>query len=207
MERCRIRGLISSSVVFLFLFYFISLTLFPLTLFPAQAQSHPEGVGEICFPCHEAVLTEEEKNSKLAKCRCHSLDVTKFMESNAQKQKLKEVHSDSCVICHLGSNYSSADIGQVTHGVHSIECSTCHGESINRTPQVDSCFDCHKGSVHDIHRDGLNETCVLCHGEIIQKFPGLREEVGIAPTKTPEEEEGFVFSLLSFIRYIFSLIS
>lgn len=179
----------------------------PSILFPVQAQTHPEGVGEICFPCHEKILTEEEKNSKLAKCRCHSLDVTKFMEDKAQKQKLKDVHEDSCVRCHLGSNYSSQEVGQAIHGVHNIECSICHGERVNTTPQVSGCFDCHKGSIHDVHRDDLNETCVLCHGEIIQKFPGLREEVGIAPVETPEEEEGWIFSLLDFIKYLFSLIS
>jgi|Deesub1362B_J571_1020462.scaffolds.fasta_scaffold00204_22 hypothetical protein len=176
-----------------------------LSLSEASAQEHYSGYGEICYPCHDILLTYDEKISKLSRCSCHSAKVVNWKEDRAEKSRLRKIHGSSpCVKCHGGVGLDVEDM-QVIHKPHeSIGCTLCHGEGKVVKPVVKDCFDCHQREVHKIHNEFLLEICTSCHGKVIQKFPELQEEVGIV-IEIPQVEEKRVFSLYDLIKSIFLL--
>jgi hypothetical protein len=172
-----------------------------------SAQEHVAGYGEICFPCHNTILTEDERIAKLAHCRCHSVDI--WRGDKVEMDKLSKLHGDSpCIKCHAGPAFTSEDMDALNvHVPHSnVKCSSCHGEGAIVVPDTESCLGCHKGGVHEIHEDVLIDVCVGCHGKVIHKFAELRAEVGITEVETPEEEKR-VFSLYDLIKSILSFFT
>lgn len=171
---------------------------------PASAWQHPPGYGEICYPCHDLLLTEEEKISKFAHCGCHSRDI--WNGNKVVMEKVSKLHGlNTCLKCHCGLHYDeeSLDIAAV-HAPHkNVSCSACHGVSTIVKPKTMNCYDCHRGGIHEIHYDVLKEICVACHGEVIHKFTKLKEEAGVEEVK---ERPKFVISLYDIIQRIISFI-
>jgi len=170
-----------------------------------SAQEHVSGYGEICYPCHNTILSLQEKNTKLAHCRCHSVDI--WRGSKIDMRKLSELHGDSpCIRCHASPQYTSESYTLGVHEPHSgIECSSCHGEGAVAVPETESCMECHQGGVHEIHENVLIDVCVGCHGKVINKFAELREEVGVVKTTTPiERVEEKSFSIFDIIKNFLS---
>jgi hypothetical protein len=166
---------------------------------PISALEHVPGYGEICFPCHNLLLSKNEQYTKFTHCRCHSVDI--WRGNKIEMGKLSELHDiDPCIRCHSGL-YTGKIAVHVPH--QEVSCSACHGEDVVVKPDTSNCFNCHKGGIHEIHGDILTDICVACHGEVINKFAELKEEVGVV---IPEEKPEKAFSLYDFIRSILSFI-
>ena len=168
-----------------------------------KASQHPPGYGEICFPCHELLLSEGEQYSKLSHCKCHSVDIWKG--EHVVMEKLSKLHGlDPCIKCHVGAGYSSGNLDAIAvHVPHTnVKCSACHGEGVVVKPESKNCYYCHKGGVHEVHYEILNEICVACHGKVIYKFAELKKEVGIK--ETPIAEKAKPFSLYDVLKNIFA---
>ena len=188
-------------IIFAFLIVFV-------TVIPVNAQEHVAGYGEICFPCHNTLLTEDEKIAKLAHCRCHSVDI--WRGDRVDMGKLSKLHGDApCIKCHAGPSFSTESMDVLNiHTPHSnVQCSACHGEGSILVPETESCLECHKGGVHEIHQSVLIDVCVACHGKVIHKFAELRAEVGIAEITTPVEEKRNLFSLYDLIKSIIAFFT
>ncbi|HID42166.1 MAG TPA: hypothetical protein EYP30_00040 [Archaeoglobaceae archaeon] len=168
-----------------------------------SSQEHYSGYGEICYPCHDTLLAPDEKVSKLGRCSCHSENVAKWRENNKEKRRLYEIHgSSSCIRCHSGIHYNIEDIAKAIHIPHAkVDCEFCHGIKSVIKPVVEDCFDCHRSDVHKVHKTFLVDICVGCHGKVINKFPELREEVGIVKIETRVEEKRY-FSLYDLIKFL-----
>lgn len=185
-----------------FISIFIVVTIFAPV---ASAIEHPRGYGDICFSCHDTILTEKEAGSKLGRCSCHSLHVDDFADSKEDENKLLVIHVDLCSKCHAGLTYTPEDFDRIVHFPHSsLECSHCHGDGNINVPQAENCYDCHIKDVHDVHQDVIGEICVGCHGKAINKFPKLKESKGII-IKTPEEKKSG-FSLYDLLKFLFPLL-
>ena len=167
------------------------------------AQEHYSGYGEICYPCHDILLTQDEKISKLSRCSCHSENVADWRESNTEKRRLHEIHGSSpCFRCHSGIQYTKEDMAKAIHIPHAkVDCSVCHGTKSVIKPVAEDCSDCHGRNVHKIHQGFLLDICTGCHGKVINKFPELRKEVGIVEVEAPVEEKK-LFSLYDLIKFI-----
>lgn len=184
-----------------FIFIFLACA---IILPSVSAIEHPRGYGEICFSCHDTVLTEET-GSKVGRCSCHSLHVDDFATSKQDKNKLTSVHEDSCVKCHAGLGYTPEDFDRIVHLPHAgLECSYCHGEGSIAIPAAESCYNCHIKDVHEVHQDVIEEICVGCHGKAINKFPELKEGKAVV-IKTPEEKKSG-FSLYDLLKFLFPLL-
>jgi len=157
-----------------------------------KGSQHPPGYGEICFPCHELLLSKGEQLSKLSHCRCHSVDIWKG--EHVDMEKLSKLHGlNPCIKCHIGTGYNSGNLDAIAvHIPHTnVKCSSCHGEGVVVKPESRNCYFCHRGGVHDIHGDILNEICVACHGKVIYKFTELKKEVGVKETPPPQKTKPF----------------
>jgi len=177
---------------------------------PAQAilkgSQHPPGYGEICFPCHNLLLSENEQISKLSHCRCHSEDI--WSGTHIDMEKLSKLHGlNPCIKCHIGTGYSSKNLDAIAvHIPHTnINCSACHGEGVVVKPESVSCYYCHKGGVHDVHGNILNDICVACHGKVIYKFAELKKEVGVKVA--PQKEKPKPFSIYDTIKTFFTSLA
>lgn len=168
------------------------------------AQEHYSGYGEICYPCHDILLTPNEKISKLSRCSCHSENVADWREDIKEKRRLHEIHGTSpCFRCHSGIHYTKKDMAKAIHIPHArVDCALCHGTKSVIKPVAEDCSDCHGSNVHKIHKRLLLDICVGCHGKVIDKFPELREEVGIVQIEAPVEEKKSLFSLYDLIKFI-----
>jgi hypothetical protein len=186
----------------------LTLLILLITACTSSAQEHVAGYGEICFPCHNTLLSEDEKVAKLAHCRCHSVDI--WRGDRVDMSKLSKLHGDApCIKCHAGPSYSTESMDVLNiHTPHSnVQCAACHGEGSIVIPETESCLECHKGGVHEIHQDVLIDVCVACHGKVIHKFAELRAEVGITEEVTPVEEKKTVFSLYDLIKSIIAFFT
>ncbi len=173
--------------------------------YPTSAIEHPRGYGDICFCCHDTILTEKETGSKLGRCSCHTLDVDDFATSKKDENKLSSIHEHLCAKCHAGLSYTPEDFDKIVHFPHtSLECSYCHGEGNITTPAAENCYNCHVQDVHEVHQAVIEEVCVGCHGKAINKFPELKEGKAII-VKTPEEERKG-FSLYDLLKFLFPLL-
>ncbi|MFP4559368.1 MAG: hypothetical protein ACLFO6_07725 [Archaeoglobaceae archaeon] len=185
------------------------LFLISLSFIPVSAQEHVEGYGQICYPCHDILLTKDERVEKLAHCRCHSVDIWRSGGDKIDMEKLSELHGDSpCIKCHVGSTAGTEMNFSNVHDAHkNVKCEGCHGSGTMTIPESDECLDCHQGGVHTAHEDVLIDVCEGCHGEVINKYAELRSEVGITPTPTPKDTDRSVFSLFDLIQRIISFFT
>ncbi|MFO7966528.1 MAG: hypothetical protein R6U44_02905 [Archaeoglobaceae archaeon] len=187
-----------------------SLFLISSSFISASAQEHVEGYGQICYPCHETLLSKEERLDKLAHCSCHSVDIWRSGGDRIDLKKLSEFHGDSpCIKCHVGPTASTEMNYSNVHTAHkNSECAACHGgNGTMNVPEVEGCLDCHQGGVHTVHEDELIDVCEGCHGDVINKYAELRSEVGITPTETPVETEEGGFSLFKLLQRIISFFT
>ncbi len=171
-----------------------------------KGSQHPPGYGEICFPCHDLLLSKQEQISKLSHCRCHSVDI--WSGTHINMEKLSKLHGlNPCIKCHIGAGYSSNNLDAIAvHIPHTnINCSACHGEGVVTKPESANCYYCHKGGIHEIHGEILNDICVACHGKVIYKFAELKKEVGVKAT--PQKEKSKPFSIYDVIKALFSSLT
>lgn len=191
----------------LFTFFLLLISLSSLS---ASAQEHVEGYGQICFPCHETLLTKQERINKLAHCRCHSVDIWRSGGNKVDLEKLSELHGDDpCIKCHVSPNAGTEMNFSNIHSAHkNVKCSACHGgNGTMNIPEAENCLDCHQGGVHTVHQDVLIDVCEGCHGEVINKYAELRAKVGVTPTPTPAGADKSVFSLYELIQRIISFFT
>lgn len=171
----------------------------------ASAIEHPRGYGDICFSCHDTILTEKETGSKLGRCSCHTIDVDDFATSKKDENKLSSIHEHLCAKCHAGLSYTPEDFERIVHFPHNtLECSGCHGGGNVTIPAAETCYDCHTKDVHEVHKAVIGEICIGCHGKAINKFSELKEGKAIV-VKTPEEEPRG-FSLYDLLKFLFPLV-
>lgn len=191
------------------LFTFFLLLWISLSSLPASAQEHVEGYGQICYPCHEVLLTKQERINKLAHCRCHSVDIWRSGGNKVDLEKLSELHGDDpCIKCHVSPNAGTEMNFSNIHAAHQkVKCEGCHGSGTINIPEADDCLDCHQGGVHTIHEEVLIDVCEGCHGKVINKYAELRSQVGITPTPTPVGAEQGSFSLFDLIQRIISFFT
>jgi len=169
-----------------------------LLIAPVYAIQHPPGYGEICFPCHDLLLNKSEQ-TKLAHCKCHNVEI--WRDDHVDMEKLSKLHGISpCIKCHIGSGYNGSLIVHIPH--KNVDCKFCHSELAVK-PESSNCYYCHKGGIHEVHGNILNEICVSCHGKPIYKFTELRREVGLNVTKVEKPKP---FSLYDLIRSILSTL-
>lgn len=190
----------------LFTFFLLLVSLSSLS---ASAQEHVEGYGQICYPCHDVLLTKQERIDKLAHCRCHSVDIWRSGGNQIDLESLSELHGDDpCIKCHVGPGAGDEMNFTNIHGAHkNVKCEGCHGSGTMNIPEAEDCLDCHQGGVHTVHEDVLIDVCEGCHGEVINKYAELRAEVGVTPTKTPVTAEEGGFSLFELIQRIISFFT
>ncbi len=192
-------------ILFTFFLFLIS-----LSTLSTSAQEHVEGYGQICYPCHETLLTKDERVKKLAHCRCHSVDIWRSGGNKVDLKKLSELHGDDpCIKCHVSPNAGTEMNFSNIHGPSFHDnCAACHGgNGTMNIPEAEDCLDCHQGGVHTVHEDVLIEVCEGCHGEVINKYAELRAKVGITPTETPVRAEEGGFSLFELIQRIISFFT
>jgi len=173
---------------------------------PVLAWEHPPGYGELCFPCHDLLLSKSEKIRMLSGCRCHSLDI--WRGTKIDMDKLDKLHGNNiCIKCHVGPNYNESNLD--IRGVHiphkSLKCSVCHGVGMVINPNTKDCHKCHQGGIHEIHGDILMQICTFCHGKVVYKF--MKENVTVPKVrakKVERVERGF--SILDLIKEIVGFI-
>lgn len=161
----------------------------------------------ICMSCHINTLPESQLNRFLDCTPCHSKGAK--LSSPEYVRKLHGVNV--CIKCHVGSEYSSKNLGIRVHGPHkNVNCSICHDGAVVTLPEGRLCTDCHKGGVHGVHGEILDEICVSCHSENIKDYiPEIKEVGGVKIAKTtpqPKVERAFPSIselIISLIKLIF----
>jgi hypothetical protein len=159
----------------------------------------------MCMPCHINTLPESQLNRFLDCSPCHAKGV-----DISNPEYVKKLHGvNVCIKCHVGNEYSDKNLGARVHVPHKkVECSSCHGQEI-ALPDARLCTDCHKGGVHGVHGEVLDQICVSCHSENIKDYiPEIKEAEGIKITKTPQPKVERVFPsiselIISLIKLIF----
>lgn len=185
----------------------IALAILTMLIVPASAWVHPPGYGEICFPCHDLIIPQDEKIKKLSGCKCHSVNI--WRGTKIDMDKLDQLHgNDICIKCHAGSNYNESNLD--LEGVHiphkGLKCSACHGKGMVVNPNTKDCHYCHKGGIHEIHGDILMEICEFCHGKVVYKFmKSATKEIGVNVTQ-PKVEKKRLFSIFDFLKSIFEFL-
>ena len=186
-----------------------------VTALPAGAQfSKFQGMmaqwhkARMCMPCHINTLPESQLNRFLDCSPCHAKGV-----DISNPEYVKKLHGvNICIKCHVGNEYSSKNLGVRVHVPHkNVECSSCHGEAI-ALPEANLCTDCHKGGVHGVHGEVLDQICVSCHSENIKDYipeiEKVRKTEGVKVTETPQPKVEKPFPsigelIISLIKLIF----
>ncbi|WP_457590810.1 hypothetical protein [Geoglobus sp.] len=167
---------------------------------------------KICMPCHVNTLSGQELDRFLSCTPCHNKDLN--IGNPNEILKLHDV--DFCIKCHVGSTYSSENLGMKVHVPHyKLSCDTCHGDdgTISK-PDTASCTRCHGSNPHSVHSSILDQICYDCHSKYIDDYlPEMSKKelasIGIqvtpTPEKTPEKLVSFR-SLSDFILWIVNLL-
>ena len=163
---------------------------------------------KICMPCHINTLPEKQLNKFLYCTPCHSGKV-----NLKDPKSIEKIHTvDVCIKCHVGSKYSSRNLGLKVHVPHyKLKCSDCHGQKNISIPEAKVCSDCHGGNPHAVHGRILDQICTFCHSNRIYDFIKERPKevekiIKTTPTPTPAPKEVSFRSLSDLILWIVNLL-
>jgi hypothetical protein len=166
-----------------------------LVIIGVASAAHIPGKADLCFDCHDLLLTKDEIPKKFSHCGCHRADIWWGGPKNesVDMEMLSKLHNTSpCIRCHIGAGMNAS-----VHLAHlEVKCLACHSEIIR--PES-NCFYCHAGGVHEIHGRVLKDICTACHGEAAYKFAEEKEEKEAKVTSKIGQ-----FSFYELIRSILS---
>jgi hypothetical protein len=188
-------------IVFLVIFFTFSLS---GNVYALSRYSDPKAhLGTICIECHQR-YSAAIKNPKVSSFTpCYDRDCHKLADRWGGKKKRERTHllKKVCENCHREIHTTHRD---------KVNCRICHmsprgwnsskvripipkeqivfeGITIS-VPERADCEYCHFNipkatNIHEIHAPGLknNQTCVKCHGKVIEKRPDLIARVRGVP--------------------------
>ncbi len=167
------------------------------------ADQHPAGLGRLCFPCHDLLLTPSEYNRKLGNCACHNVQWI-WNGNHINMAAVDKLHGNGpCIKCHLGPNYDNVTPITVHIPHVDVPCYKCHGKSMVKLPPTTDCHYCHKGGIHEIHGRILMKVCAACHGSLVYKYMGSATKI-VKVNQTVQKQQQKPFSLLDVLKSLLS---
>ncbi len=140
---------------------------------------HP---GSICIPCHYTLLSTEDARAISYGCSCHRYVPKAPLSANTDMTKILDIHENIvCIKCHVGkqnvNNVTASDFHRIMNKVACMQCHTIANGTIQK-PLKTNCSDCHAADPHVVHDKKLEDMCVLCHGDYINKFASTTGAAG-----------------------------